>query len=249
MAAKHANAADPARFAALEKRLGYQFGRGDLLKLAFTHTSARKRKLADYERLEFLGDRVLGLVIAETLLGRFPQENEGDLAKRLSQLVRKETLADVAAALKLGEFIDLSDAEHRAGGRQNASVLSDVCEALIAVLYIDGGLEAARAFIQAHWIKHIASPKQPPRDAKTALQEWTQGRSLGLPKYTVTGQSGPAHAPDFTVEVAVPGFDGLSATGSSRRAAEQAAAGQMQALIRSLSKKELTRRITDGQSQ
>jgi ribonuclease-3 len=218
----------PARIALLEERLGHRFARPDLLQRAVTHASAADGEHRRHnERLEFLGDRILGLVIAETLMKRFPDETEGDLARRHTSLVRREALAEVAQAIDLGGALILSKGEAESGGRDNPALLADACEAVIAALYLDGGLEAARRFIDARWGALIASAPEPPRDAKTTLQEWAQGLGLPLPRYATVATEGPPHEPLFTVEVVVQGRPPVRATGRSKRAAEQAAAGLM----------------------
>ena len=175
---------------------GYSFHDPDLARLALTHRSAIGRgRSKTYERLEFLGDRVLALVIADLLYDNFPDEDEGSLAKRLVALVRRETLADVASSLGLPPLIELSRGEEDAGGRQNPAILADVCEALIGAMYRDGGMRAARAFIRRNWLDRMCGMEKPPKDAKTELQEWAQGRGLELPEYREVGRSGPDHAP------------------------------------------------------
>lgn len=208
----------------LAARLGHGFARPALLTEALTHLSATERRSAAYERLEFLGDRVLGLIIAETLLERFPKEREGDIAKRHVALVRREALAQVARTIRLGEHLKLSRSEADAGGRDNDALLADAMEAVIAALYLDGGLEAARRFVLRAWEAQLAVSGRPPQDAKTGLQEWAQGRGLPLPAYREVGREGPAHQPVFTVEVTVSGQDPAEGTGPSKRVAEQEAA-------------------------
>jgi len=213
--------------AALASFTGYEFTRPELLTEALTHPSAARRRGAPrrgYERLEFLGDRVLGLVVAELLWRRFPNEAEGELTRRHTHLVRREALAEVAQAVRLGPRIIVSRGEDAAGVRQNPSVLADVCEAVIAALYLDGGLPAARGFVERWWEARLAALGAPPRDPKTALQEWAQARGLPLPAYRTIATEGPAHRRRFTVTVSVEGLEPATATGSSKRAAETAAA-------------------------
>lgn len=219
--------------------LGHRFARPDLLAEALTHSSAviRRNGRGDgprhgYERLEFLGDRVLGLVVAELLLRRFPEEAEGPLARRLAYLVRRETLHKVALSIDLGRHILLSAGEETARTRYSPSVLADVCEAVIAALYLDGGLETAAGFIRCQWEGLIGADAVAPRDAKTALQEWAQGRGYPLPRYEVVGMDGPAHARVFTVTATVEGLEPETASGSSKRAAESAAATALVARIK-----------------
>jgi ribonuclease III len=213
--------------APLNEALGHRFERPELLREALTHPSARSRRgsaVRGYERLEFLGDRVLGLIIAELLWRRFPDEAEGPLTRRHTSLVRRETLTGIAKEVGLGPHIVLSAGEAAAGARTNASVLADVCEAVIAALYLDGGLAAARRFVERWWEPRLTKLGAPPRDPKTALQEWAQARGRTLPVYRTVATEGPAHRRTFTVTVSVNGLPPATATGSSKRAAEAAAA-------------------------
>lgn len=210
-----------------EEALGHAFARPELLEQALTHRSAvraRGKVSEGYERLEFLGDRVLGLLVAELLVHRFPREQEGELTRRHTALVRRDTLVRVARSIKLGANLRLSKGEAEAGSRDSPTVLADACEAVIAALFLDGRLEAVRPFIERYWNPLVAESATPPRDAKTALQEWAQGKKLPLPSYTTVVIEGPSHQPLFTVEVAVEGTAPVSAQGRSKRAAEQAAA-------------------------
>jgi len=177
-----------------------------------------------YERLEFLGDRVLGLIIARLLYDGFPGESEGDLAPRFTKVVQRDTLARVAETIGLGAHMILSDGEDNAGGRANPALLADTCEAVIAALYLDGGLEAANRFVRRYWSPLIEEDATPPQDPKTALQEWAQGRGLPLPEYQETSRSGPDHAPVFSIQVSVQGLPSAPGRGASKRAAEQEAA-------------------------
>jgi ribonuclease III len=225
-----------ASLAPIEEALGHHFAKPDLLIEALTHPSATRRRgisRRGYERLEFLGDRVLGLVIAELLWKRFPNEAEGELTRRHTHLVRREALAEVAQAMGLGEKLLLSKGEEGAGVRKNKSVLADVCEAVIAALYLDGGLEPARRFVEMRWEKRLSNVAKPPRDPKTALQEFVQGRGFPLPLYQTVGSEGPAHKRRFTVTVTVDGMENATATatGPSKHAAEIAAAAAALAAI------------------
>ena len=220
---------------ALSAALGHPFDTPSLLADAVTHPSVggtergrhdRSAGLA-YERLEFLGDRVLGLVIAAWLLERFPDEREGDLAKRHAGLVRRESLCRVANAIDLGVFLRLSPGEAASGGRHNQTILSDACEAVIGALYLDGGLPAADQFIRSNWEPLIHQSTAPPKDSKTTLQELVQGRGMPLPSYRLVNQTGPAHEPVFEVSVHVPGQAPTSGVGRNRRGAEMAAAAAM----------------------
>jgi len=214
----------------LSAALRHEFRDAALLQCALTHASATRgatRGPNSYERLEFLGDRVLGLIIAKLLFARFPDEAEGDLARRLAALVRKETLAEVAGALALGRRIEFGPGEQDGGGAENPSVLADACEAVIGALYLDGGLSAAEGFVVPLWTPYLEAERAPPQDAKTTLQEWAQARSLPLPSYHEIAREGPPHDPLFTVEVQVEGQAPATAQGRSKRAAEQAAAERL----------------------
>jgi ribonuclease III len=210
--------------------LGHRFNRQELLVEALTHPSAiqrrhgQKQSGVSYQRLEFLGDRVLGLVIAELLWHRFPEEPEGDLTRRLTHLVRREALAEVAAAAGLGQYAIVSGGEEAEAMRGNANLLADLAEALIGALYLDGGLDAAASFIRRHWAALLERSATPPRDPKTALQEWAQASGGRLPRYRTVAIEGPAHRRVFTAEVSVDGVSPEIGQGSSKRAAEIAAA-------------------------
>ncbi len=209
----------------LAEALGHRFTDPSLLRFAVTHSSVAGRGALANERLEFLGDRVLGVVIADLLYRRFPAEDEGHLARRFAVLVSRETLAQVAGQIGLAPYLSLARGEEDSGGRANPAILADACEAVIAALYLDGGLEAARRFIEGAWTELIEQ-ERPPQDPKTALQEWAQGAGRKLPSYVVIGSEGPPHDPLFTVEVRVEGLPPTTATGRSKRAAEQAAAAE-----------------------
>jgi len=213
----------------LKQALGHRFADPGLLDEALTHSSvasAGDRRRTN-ERLEFLGDRVLGLVVADMLFDRFPDEDEGALARRHAALVRRESLARVAESIGLAESIRLSRGEEDAGGRKNPGLLADACEAVIAALYLDGGIDVAATFIRDQWDAMMAEDVRPPKDAKTELQEWAQARGLALPRYREVGREGPAHAPMFSIEVSLADRTPASASGPSKRAAEQAAAEAM----------------------
>ena len=225
----------------LQQVIGYRFARRELLQEALTHPSAlvterhsQRRKLVKrgYERLEFLGDRVLGLVVADLLWRRFEDEPEGDLTRRHTHLVRREALARVAEAIELGPHLVLSRAEAAAGAAGNPGILADACEALIASIFVDGGFAAASSFVRRFWEPLIDQMEEPPRDPKTALQEWAQARGLALPAYELVSTSGPDHSPLFTVAASVAGGDRATATATSKRLAEaRAAAGLLSRLI------------------
>ena len=216
--------AGDAAVAALERRLGHHFSDRSLLETALTHASAAEPGGDTYQRLEFLGDRVLGLVISELLFDAFPGAAEGELSRRLAQLVRKETCAEVARALKLGSVMRMAGGKSQKAGGKTNNVLGDLCEAVIGALYLDGGLEVAERFIRRYWEPKLSLNLKPPRDSKTVLQEWAQAGGLGLPSYDLLKRKGPDHAPTFEVEVAVEGRKPAKGIGSSKRAAEQAAA-------------------------
>jgi ribonuclease-3 len=230
------NSEDSAGEAALAALLDHRFENPALLSQALTHSSAVETRPGgplSYERLEFLGDRVLGLIVADMLLERFPCEPEGALARRHAFLVSREALAEVARGLELGSYIKVSRGEAESGGRENPALLADVCESLIGALYRDGGLEAARRFVTPRWSPLLTQDRKPPRDAKTGLQEWAQARGLPLPVYKETAREGPAHDPRFTVSVTIQGFEPVAGTGRSKRLAEQDAARRMMATLQS----------------
>ncbi len=221
----------------LAEVLGYHFADPTLLQQAFTHSSAfgaaaGRRRGVSYERLEFLGDRVLGLIVAEMLYQAFPEESEGALARRLAELARKESIAGVAESLDLGRHLVISRGEEESGGRRNPSLLADACEAVIGAMYLDGGLAPAKAFVERHWRPLLAHDVRPPKDAKTALQEWAQGSGLPLPAYRIRSSEGPPHDPVFEGEVAVEGRPPAVGSGRSRRAADQAAAAALLDAVR-----------------
>lgn len=210
---------------AVEACIGYRFREATLLERALTHSSlSADRRVRDLERLEFLGDRVLGLLAAEALWRRHPDMEEGQLAPRLNALVRKETCAKAALAFGLDELIRMAVHEEESGGRRKEAILGDVSEAFLGALYIDGGLEAARRAFDLFWTPNLEDLSKSHRDAKTTLQEWSQERKKGTPRYVVTSSGGPAHAPDFTVEVRVDGLQPAQGEGRSKREAQMAAA-------------------------
>lgn len=207
-----------------EAILGHVFQRPALLREALTHRSAAHgRGHGSNERLEFIGDRVLGLTMAEWLAERYPEEQEGELGRRLAYLVSQPVLAAVAETAGLASALSVSPGEARAGVTRRATVLADALEAALGALYLDGGLDAARRFVRRAWNDAMTTQVEPPKDAKTALQEWAQKRGKDLPCYAVTDRSGPPHAPEFTVTVTV-GDVAASGRAGSKRAAEQFAA-------------------------
>ena len=210
----------------LDAVLGYTFIRADLPREALTHRSAlqgRRSSRGSNERLEFMGDRVLGLLMAEWLSERFPAEQEGDLGRRLADLVSQPVLARVADTIGLGEILSVAPGEARAGVKRRATVLADALEAALGAIYLDGGLEPAREFVRRAWGEVMTAQAAPPKDFKTALQEWAQKRGLELPVYTISDRSGPPHAPVFVVTVTSDGHTGEGRAGN-KRAAEQMAA-------------------------
>lgn len=217
---------------AFQARIGYTFTQPDLLVRAMTHSSIASDTRPDNQRLEFLGDRVLGLVMAEILMSGDRAADEGQLAPRFNAMVRKETCADVARAIDLGAVLKLGKSEQVTGGRRKIALLGDGMEALIAAVFLDGGLEAARTLILTLWADHIDNVKDDARDAKTTLQEWAQARKMAPPRYDVLERSGPDHAPVFRIAARLE--DGRTGEGvaPSKRNAEQAAA---KALLEDLS--------------
>ena len=212
-------------------RIGHEFASPDLLIEALTHPSLSSPTRSDNQRLEFLGDRVLGLVMAEALLEADTKSAEGVLAPRFNALVRKETCADVAEQLKLGEVLRLGRSEMLSGGRRKSALLGDAMEAVIAAVYIDGGFAAARKMILTAWGDRIKRVDVDARDAKTALQEWAQSKGQLPPSYVETARSGPDHAPVFTIEAKLASGETAQGTASSKRQAEQAAAKMLLAEV------------------
>ncbi|RMH46266.1 MAG: ribonuclease III [Alphaproteobacteria bacterium] len=213
--------------AAVQQRIGHDFADPDLLDRALTHASYSGPDRPDNERLEFLGDRVLGLVIAEALLRHDSAAAEGVLAPRLNALVRKETCAEIAAALGLGAAIRMGRSEMLSGGRRKRAILGDAMEAVIAAVYLDGGIEAARRVILRHWARHLETVDGLAGDAKSRLQEWVQARGQTPPAYEELSREGPAHAPVFTIRAVLASGETATARAGSKRAAEQAAARQL----------------------
>lgn len=214
--------AEPKPIEELQDEIGYHFKNESLLRTALTHSSTGEQE--NYERLEFLGDRVLGLVIATLLFKKFPKEQEGDLAKRLASLVQGKTLAELSERISLGDYIFFSNAEAASGGAKNDHILADVFEALIGALYLDGGYEYCANLIQTHWQDVLYTMRRPPQHPKTEVQEWAQGKGLPLPNYEIIAQSGPDHAPTFDVRLSVKGHPPVIAKGNSRADAEKSAA-------------------------
>jgi ribonuclease-3 len=215
---------------AFEERIGYRFKQPALLEQALTHISAlggARNRASSYQRLEFLGDHVLGLVVSDMLFRNFPRADEGEMSRRLADLVRKEACAEVARVINLGEAIRLGASESNAGGRNRTAILADVCEALIGAVFMDGGYKAASLLIVRLWDQRMRAPSRPLRDAKTMLQEWAQARGLPTPSYREVERTGPDHDPEFRVTVELPDRAPAEGLGRSKRAAEQAAAAAM----------------------
>jgi len=211
----------------IEQRIGYAFSDRSLLATAFTHVSALKsaRSRADsYQRLEFLGDHVLGLIVSDMLYRAFPKADEGELSKRLADLVRREACADVARSLGLDEAVKLGSVGAGAGARLRKTVLGDICEAVIGAIFLDGGYAAAAQFVERNWTERMRKPVRPLRDPKTVLQEWAQGKGLPTPVYREIERTGPHHDPQFRVAVELPGLTPAEGVGGSKRAAEKVAA-------------------------
>jgi ribonuclease-3 len=212
--------------AQLFERLGHAFKNRSLIELALTHASARPslKPNEDNERLEFLGDRVLGLAIAELLTASFPEASEGELARRYNQLVRAETCAEIAQDWELGKLILMSGGEADSGGRGKKTILANACEAVLGAVFADGGYEAARGVVCRFWEPQLDTLELAAPDPKSLLQEWAQGRRLPLPRYLEVAREGPDHAPRFTAEVRIDGVAPEQGQGANKRAAEQAAA-------------------------
>lgn len=222
-----------AELSALEARLGHRFDDPALLVRAVTHSSISSATRDDNQRLEFLGDRVLGLVLAQAVLDHDQAATEGQLAPRFNALVRKETCADVARQVDIGAVLKLGRSEMVSGGRRKQALLGDAMEAVIAAVYLDAGFDTAKAMILRLWGDRVGKVEADARDAKTALQEWAQARGLTPPRYVQTARTGPDHAPQFTIEAQLDGHKAESATAGSKRQAEQAAAKALLARLES----------------
>lgn len=215
---------------ALEECIGYRFRKLALLDQALTHISAltgQRNRGGSYQRLEFLGDHVLGLVISDMLYRAFPKANEGELSRRLADLVRTETCAEIARAIDLGAAIRLGSSEANAGGRLRTAILADVCESLIGAVFLDGGYAESAAVVERLWDARMRKPAGPLRDFKTVLQEWAQARGLPAPTYREVERTGPHHDPEFLVAVELRDRAPAEGRGRSKRAAEQQAAAAM----------------------
>lgn len=220
-----------ADIAAFARRIGHQFRRPELLTRALTHASLSTPSRPDNQRLEFLGDRVLGLVMAEALLAADLQASEGQLAPRFNALVRRETCAAVAHEVGLGEVLKLGRSEMMSGGRRKEALLADAMEAVIAAVYLDAGFPAARDMVLRLWGDRIGQVETDARDAKTTLQEWAQARGMTPPRYRVVDREGPDHEPTFTIEAELQDGRKARAVAKSKRAAEQAAARALLELV------------------
>jgi ribonuclease-3 len=218
------NRPKPQDIGPLETRIGHRFADAHLIDLALTHVSAATTARSEtYQRLEFLGDRVLGLVISDMLYAAFPDAEEGELSRRLADLVRKESCAEVALEWGVATFVRLGESEKQTGAAKTA-ILGDICESIIGAVFLDGGFEAAKKVVSQAFQARMRSPRRPLRDPKTALQEWAQARGLVPPVYRELSRTGPDHAPEFTIAVVVTGHEPAEAKGFSKRRAEQAAA-------------------------
>lgn len=213
--------------AALEGRIGHAFANRALVRTALTHASAAVPGKDSYQRLEFLGDRVLGLIVTEMLIEAYPRAAEGELSRRLAELVRKETCAEVAVALDLGAALSFGGGRGQKTSLHTINVLGDVCEAVIGAIYLDGGIEPARAFIAANWHDRMLAWPGPHNNAKVTLQEWAQSKGYNLPTYAILSKIGPDHEPRFAVEVKVETLAPATGEGRTRREAETAAAGAL----------------------
>ncbi|WP_127089778.1 ribonuclease III [Aquabacter cavernae] len=213
--------------ASLEARIGHVFADRALIELALTHISALKGealRVRSYQRLEFLGDHVLGSVVSDMLFTAFPQAEEGELSRRLADLVREEACAEVAEDMMVGPFIRLGVGEAQSGARKRRTILADIAEAVVAAVYLDAGYEAARALVDRFWRARLEAPRRPLRDPKTVLQEWAQARGLPPPAYREVSRTGPDHAPRFVMAVELPGLERAEALGASKQDAQKAAA-------------------------
>jgi ribonuclease-3 len=212
----------------VEKLINYSFEQPSLLEEALTHPSlgqtAQSGSPYNYERLEFLGDAVLGMVIAQMLMMKYPTEQEGELAKRQAALVKGDVLTDIAQLVDLGSYINMSSGEESTGGRKNKRNLENTLEAIIGAIYLDGGLEAVSPFIERFWLSRLEVMAVPPKDPKTRLQEWAQKQGYPVPEYKVVEHSGPSHEPSFTIEVFVKDCPKVTGVGASKKAAEKIAA-------------------------
>ena len=216
--------------AALEQALGHVFADPSHLALALTHISAvtgvqgSRARVKSYQRLEFLGDHVLGLVISDMLYRAYPDAEEGELSRRLSDLVCEKACAEVAQEMRVGPFLRLGAGEERTGGRNRQAILADIAEAVLAAVYLDAGFPAAEKLVERFWRPRLERRGSAGRDPKTALQEWAQARGLPPPHYRLVEREGPDHNPQFRIAVEVPGWEAAEGTGSSKQSAQKTAA-------------------------
>lgn len=223
MSAKRLTATDLAD--ALQLRTGHVFRDPQRLQRALTHGSARSAHAGvDYERFEFLGDRVLGLAVADMLLADFPEAPEGELSVRLNALVNAEALAQIADQIGLADLIRAGSEVRNLAERKRVNLRADALESLIAVIYLDGGLDAAKRFIHKYWKPRAVAVDAARRDPKTELQEWAHQAASAVPAYRIESRTGPDHDPVFTVSVRVGDYPPATGTGRSKREAEQNAA-------------------------
>ena len=217
------------KYAELEAALGYKFKDRKLLERALTHASVRSvaAKRHDNERLEFLGDRVLGLAVAEMLHDTLPNHQEGDLARYFNRLVRGATCAAVGREIGIGKHLILSDSEAESGGRDKDTILADAVEAVLGAVFFEGGFDAGRAAVHQLWGQRFELKQKSVVDAKSALQEWAQGKGLALPRYSEVSRDGPDHAPKFVTKVQIKGCEPATGAGASKRQSEQAAAATL----------------------
>jgi len=218
----------------LENNIKYKFKNKKLLEVAITHSSVQSSHYNN-ERLEFLGDRVLGLAISDLLYKKFNHEDEGSLAKRHTALVKREALSNVAEKINMESFIKVSSSEYKSGGTKKKTILSNAIEAVIGAIYLDSGYETAYEFIKEFWDDMLEAQEAPPEDAKSRLQEWAQGKSFKLPTYKVIGKSGSDHSPEFEIEVFVETLGSASAKAESKKRAEKLAAEK---LLKKIEKKQ-----------
>jgi ribonuclease-3 len=219
----------------LQQSLGYRFQKPDWLQIALTHPSHRKARtgMVDFERLEFLGDAVLGLVVVDLLFHLYPNEREGALARRKSVLVSRESLVKAAEGWGIPEVLAVSSREAARGGAHQPTTVEDACEAVIGAIYLDGGIEPARQVVVPVWQQFAQEEVKPPKDPRTALQEWSQGRGLPLPEYQLRGQQGSAHQPEFLLQVSIPGHGMAEGRGANKKSAAAKAAEALLARLTS----------------
>ena len=209
--------------------LDYNFKNTDLISIALTHTSMSKysKQIMNYERLEFLGDAIITAIISDLLYRTFSQEKEGDLAKRRSELVNGERMAEIANKLKLNDYIIMTDSEKKAKTHENKRVMEDILESITGAIYYDGGFEAAEKFVVTHWVEYLDQESIPPISPKAALQEWAQKKGIPIPIYKLINTEGEAHNPTFTIKVEVKNLPPISAKDKNKKAAENVTASAL----------------------